>query len=769
MKDSQSSPSEKETKWGKSKIVPVIKRVALILLASVSIIAVAVIGVGTGVFSAFAKNAPVMTKKDYDKYLTGWSQTSYAYFRDNKPIGYMVTKTNSKLIKNLNQVSPNLIDALISTEDREFWTHNGIVPKSIARAAIQQVIGSDVQTGGSTLTQQLVKNKILDDRSKNYERKTMEIIDAIRLEKYYSKDEILVKYLNSVEFGPDADGKRMTGFAVAAKGLFNTDIKDLDIPQAAYLAGMVQSPYAYNPFYAPKDGDEEAHLKAGTARMKYVLGKMLENKVITKEQYDEAIHYDVAKHLAKKSSFHNGFADYPYIINAVTKEAAQILQEKDKKAGIDKPLEAYNQQVTNGGYKIYTTIDQKMYDAVNDAVAKMHMPSKKINGKRVKEQVGATLIDNKTGGILAFVGGTHYDWLNRSLDTQRQPGSSIKPLLVYGPALNEGIISPTSQIVDEKIYKPDGSPYRNANGKYHNAPVTATYALQWSLNIPAIKIIRKLGVEHGFEYLRKMDINPNEKYDGEASALGGFHDGFSVTQMTGGYAMIANNGVFNKPHLIDKIIDSEGHVVYDYARDNKPVKVFSPAAVSDLRGMMRQVVAAGTAQMVGNATSGYEVIGKTGTTSSEKDVWFIGATPEISLGVWTGFDQPATVVVHDLSMMAWNRIFKAAAQAQPSMIPKGSKFKSEGSVPFQCFECNRQPAQPQQGGQQSGGQQGGGAQPPANNPAVPNPGQNNPAQPPSQNPGTQQPPSSSQPPTDNNNGGQGPSDGGGEQPGGIIQ
>jgi penicillin-binding protein 1B len=764
MKDSQGSPSEKETKWGKSKMVPMIRRVSVILLTSVTIIAVAAVGVGAGVFSAFAKNAKIMTKKDYDKYLTGWSQTSYAYFRDNKPIGYMVTKTNSKLIKNLDQVSPNLTNALISTEDREFWTHHGIVPKAIARAAFQQVIGSDVQTGGSTLTQQLVKNKILDDRSKSYERKTMEIIDAIRLEKYYNKKDILVKYLNSVEFGPDADGKRMTGFAVAAKGLFNTDIKNLNVPQAAYLAGMVQSPYAYNPFYERKDGDREAHLKAGTERMKYVLGKMLENKVITKQQYEEAIHYDVAKHLAKQSSFHNGFADYPYIINAVTKEAAQILQEKDKKAGINKPLDAYNQQVTNGGYKIYTTIDKGMYDAINNAVSGMHMPSKRIDGKRVKEQVGATMIDNKTGGILAFVGGTQYDWLNRALDTKRQPGSSIKPLLVYGPALNEGIISPTSQIVDEKIYKPDGTPYHNANNQYHNAPVTATYALQWSLNIPAIKIIRKLGVEHGFEYLRKMDLQPS-KNDGEAAALGGFTHGFSVTQMTGGYAMIANDGVYNKPHLIDKIVDSEGHVVYDYARDNQPVRILKPAAVSDLRGMMRQVVTAGTAQMVGNATGGYDVIGKTGTTSDEHDVWFIGSTPEISLGVWTGFDQPAKVVVHDLSLMVWKNIFKAAAKAEPSLIKKGSQFKSEGSVPFQCFECNRQPA-PAPGGQQSGG---AGTQPPANNPAPsPAPGSNpTPAPNPAPGPAPQPQPEPTQPPA-GNNGGQGPTDGGTQQPGGTA-
>jgi penicillin-binding protein len=718
MKSAQTNPDNKESKRGKSKMFKVIGRVLFICFAIIAIVVVGVVGVGAGVVSAFAKKEKIMTKADYDKLLTGWSQTSYAYFRPTnggKPqlIGRMTSQGGDRvMINDLDQVSPYLINALISTEDREFWQHQGIVPKAIVRAAIQQMIGSNVQTGGSTLTQQLVKNQVLGDRSKSYERKTMEIIDAIRLEKYYNKKEILVKYLNSVDFGPGAHGSRMVGFASAAWGMFHTDVKRLTLPQAAYLAGMVQRPYDYNPFYARKAGDREAHLKAGTKRMKLVLRNMLETGKITQQQYNEAIHYDVAAHLAKKSDFQNGFKDYPYIITAVQDEAAQILKEMDEKKGIDKPLKTYYYQVNGGGYKYYTTIDKNMYDAVNNAVSTLHRPSKRIDGIRQYEQVGATIIDNRTGGILAFVGSAGgFDWLNRAFNTTRQPGSSIKPLLVYGPALNEGIISPDSTIIDEPIPKSDGSGYyKNANNQYHNGPVTATYALQWSLNIPAIKIFKKLGVQEGFDYLRKMDMPPS-KYDGEAAALGGLTHGYTVTQMTAGYAMIANNGMFNKPHLIDKIVDSEGHVIYDYSQSEQPKPILKPNAATALRQMMRQVVTAGTAQLVGNSTGGYNVVGKTGTTSDQKDIWFIGSTPEISLGVWSGFDQPVTVPDHSFAQQAWVRIFKAAASAEPALIKKGSNFHDDGGVEFQCFECDRVPANPAPGQGQDQGQPGQSGQP----------------------------------------------------------
>jgi len=659
--------------WGK-----LARKIASYVLIILLVTSVGVVGIGAGLVSALVKDEKLRTKEDYDKELSGWSQTSYAYFRSTngnpKLIGQLTTPEDRKLVKNLDEVSPYLINAFLSTEDREFYQHEGIVPRSLARAVFQQVTGSEVTTGGSTLTQQLVKNEILNDRDKSFKRKALEIVNSIRLEKYYNKEQIFVAYLNSVYFGTGAHGKHMYGVVAAARGIFNKDIKDLNLAQAAYIAGMVQRPNAYNPLYSDKN------LKLGSERMKLVLGEMLENKKITQEQLQEALKFDLKKSLAKKSDFINPLEKYPYIINAVQNEAVKILKEQDKKNGKETAnTKEYRDRITQGGYHIYTTIDEQMYNAMNRSLKNLYIPKKRIGGKKRKEQLGAVLIDNKTGAILSFVSGTDYEENQKdfALDVTNQPGSSIKPLLVYGPAINEGIISPDSTIIDEPVPKADGSGvYKNANNKY-SGPVNATYALQWSLNTPAIKIFRQLGKHKGFDYLRKMDLPPH-KWDGEASALGGMRHGYTVAQMTAAFASLGNNGVYNKPHLIDKIVDSNGNVIYEHQSQHKPSQIFKPQTTFQLTQMLKQVVAGGTAQVIGQKTPGYVIAGKTGTTSNEYDLWFVGYTPNISLGVWSGYDYNARGS-KNLAKDAWVQFFKAAAKSNPGLIPKGLDFQNPGT------------------------------------------------------------------------------------------
>jgi penicillin-binding protein len=243
-----------------------------VILTLILVTAVAVLGVGAGIVSAFTKDEKIRTKTDYDPQLKGWSETSYAYFRDAsteqpKLIGAMHNEKDRVLVRKLTDVSPSLLDALLSTEDREFYSHNGIVPTSIMRAAMQQVTGSEVTTGGSTLTQQLVKTEILGNRDKSFERKTLEIVNSLRLETYYSKEEIFVSYLNSVYFGKGANGKHMYGVMAAARGLFNKDAKDLTLAEAAYIGGMAQRPNAYNPFTFSDPKKQKEKLKFGKIRM----------------------------------------------------------------------------------------------------------------------------------------------------------------------------------------------------------------------------------------------------------------------------------------------------------------------------------------------------------------------------------------------------------------------------------------------------------------------------------------------------------------------
>lgn len=675
---------------GKNKALKRIGKVIYIGFIAITIVAVGSIGVGAGVVSALTKDEKIRTKADFEKELSGWSQTSYAYFRPEsetappKQIGALISPDDRKLVKSLDEVSPYLINAFLSVEDHEFYQHKGIVPSSLLRATWQQVTGSEVTTGGSTITQQLIKNELFT-QEKSIERKALEIINAIRIEKYYNKEQIFVAYMNSVYFGKGAHGKHMYGVIAAARGIFNKDVKELNPAQAAYIAGMVQRPNAYNPLRG------EENIQLGTKRMKLVLQKMLENNKISKEEYDQAIKFDIKGSLAKKSDFENPLEKYPYIMSAVENEAVDILMAQDKVQKNEANYKEYRDRIKQGGYKIYTTVDEKLYNAMNDAIKGMNVPGKWKKGKKVKEQIGATLIDNKTGAVLAFVSGTDFKetQLDHAFEVERQPGSAIKPLLVYGPALNDGIISPDSMIWDEPVLKPNGTPYKNANGKYKNAPVTATYALQWSLNTPAIKLIRKLGVEHAFDYLRKMDMPPH-KWDGEASALGGMRQGYTVAQMTAAYAMIANQGRYNKPHLIERIEDSSGKAIYDFNGKNKTKQILSPQATYQLTQMMREVVRDGTAKVIGSQTAGYTIAGKTGTTSNYVDLWFVGFTPEISLGVWSGYDQHYTHAHETFTKAAWSSLFKAAAKTKPDLIKKGTTFPNPGGLTSgKCFECGR--------------------------------------------------------------------------------
>lgn len=672
--------------------------ICLVVLLSLSLGAA---GVAAGYVAALVKDEPVRDKNYFDQKLSGWHQTSYAYFRDKSLIGSVRTLIGDRKLVENDEVSQYLIDALISTEDREFYNHSGIVPRSLLRAVYEDLTNQKVVTGGSTITQQLVKRAILENYSKTYDRKAKEILLALRLERMYSKEEILNAYLNSLYFGTGSGGQHLYGVQAAAQGIFGVDAKDLNIAQAAYLAGMIQRPNDFNPF--KKEG-----LERGKKRMKMVLDNMLDNGKITQQQYEEARSFDIKGSLTKKKQ--NAYSRYPYIMMAVEERAAEALMRADgldpkelsKKGQYQATLQKYIQKVQQGGYHIYTTIDKKLYDAMNKAAKNPNLYAQpityrtKLGGKWVTlknatEEVGATLIDVETGALLAFVGGRDFDkeQKNHALNSPRQPGSAMKPLLGYGPALDRGVITPNSIIIDEPL-KARGSSkvYRNATGQY-KGPVTAKTALQWSYNIPAIKVFRAVGLENGFSYLRKMNF-PVHPYDGEASVIGGLTYGFTVERMTAGYAMIANGGQFNEPYMIEKIVDSSGKTVYEHKPD--PVQVMSPQAAYMLTDMLKAVVRGGTAQYIGSGFGGYDLAGKTGTTQNEYDLWFVGYTPKVAMGVWVGYDYNHRISNSNRAKIVWRSIFQAVLKADPNLSPRHLRFKNPGGLPSQqkCFECGRQ-------------------------------------------------------------------------------
>ncbi len=690
MKD-QKSPSPK--RW--RRVLRGFFYTLFILFVILVTCSMATIGVAAGFVASLVKDEPVRDKDSLEKRITNWSQTSEAFFRDGTPIGKLRADEDRKVVQ-AKEVSPHLIDALIAIEDREFYEHKGIVPRSLMRAVLQTVTKNSVQTGGSTITQQLVKNTILEDRTQSYDRKAKEVFIALRMERFFDKDEIMTAYLNSLYFGKAAHGRNMLGVQAAARGMFGVDAKDLNIPQAAYIAGMVQRPNDYNPFRGEKN------LERGKKRMKLVLDKMLEYGKINEKEYKEALAYDIEGALVRERG-QMAQEKYPFINMELEERAAKILMELDghdpaelsKQGKYRVTLEEYKKQVLTGGYKIYTTIDQKLYDSMNKAATNKNRfrPPHNLrlaNGKVIKnaqEEVGATLIDVKTGALLAFVGGRDFskNQKNHALDSRRQPGSTIKPLLDFGPALDRGVMSPESIIIDEEL-RSGNHVYRNYTGSYAG-PITARRALALSYNIPAIKALRAVGVQNGLDYLRKMEF-PVHENDGEASAIGGFTYGFTVEQMTSGFATLANEGKFNEPYMIEKIVDSEGNVVYEH--EPNPVQVYSPQAAYWTTDMLRDVIRSGTGQrLISPVTAGYDAAGKTGTTNNAYDVWFIGYTPEIALGVWVGYDYNHRIN-DQLARLIWGDIFRAINKADPELSPKGSRFKPQPPLPHKCFECNRQ-------------------------------------------------------------------------------
>ncbi|OYD07631.1 transglycosylase domain-containing protein [Paludifilum halophilum] len=692
--EQKKGPSDtKDPRNKRSRLVRGLLFTSLVLITLFSVGTMASVGAAAGYVASLVNEEPVRPEAKLEEAITKWSQTSYAYFRDEELIGRMRADADRKVIQ-ADNVSPHLVDALISTEDREFYEHDGIVPRSILRAAFQKVTGSEVQTGGSTITQQLVKQSILKNNAQTMERKAKEIFLAQRMERFFSKEEILNAYLNSVYFGRGASGRNMLGVQAAAQGMFGVDAKDLNLAQSAYIVGMVQRPNAYNPFMG-----KEA-LKRGEERMRDVLKNMVENKKISKDEYKKAAKFDIKGSLAEKGET-NAYQKYPYITMALEEEAAKILMKED---GLDakklseegkyrETLNKYRGEVQTGGYRIHTTLDKDLYEAMNKAAQNDALYAGPItytvNGrtiKNAKEEVGATLLDTKTGAMLGFVGGRDFEANNRNhaLDARRQPGSTIKPLLDFGPGMDKGVISPDSVIIDEPL-RHSGGVYENYTHRYDGA-MTAREALKKSINIPAIKVLRKVGVQRGLDYLRKMNF-PVHKNDGEASAIGGFTYGFDVQRVTAGYASLGNEGKFNEPYMIEKITDASGETVYKHESD--PVKVYSPQAAYWTTDMLRDVIKSGTGTYVGARVPGYDLAGKTGTTNGTKDVWFMGYTPDITLGVWTGYEYAHRLPNDKRARIVWTKIFQAIDETDPELASKSSKFKSQPSVGFKCFECKR--------------------------------------------------------------------------------
>lgn len=612
-------------------------------------------GVGVGfVVSLFDKVEVPKTEELVEK-VSEVSRISTITYSD----GSLVSEVNSDLLRipvTSEEVSDYLKQAVIATEDETFETHNGVVPKAVLRAALGS-IGLGSSSGGSTLTQQLIKQQLVGD-APTFTRKANEIISALALERNMTKNEILTIYLNVSPFGRNNQGKNIAGVEAAARGIFGKTAKELSVPQAAYIAGLPQSPIVYSPYASDGTRKSDDDMIYGIERYQDVLYNMYRASFLTKEEYEAYKDYDIKQDFIAPAPITSDTKDYLYY--EVMEEAQQVMfdylvkrdavSENDLKNDDIKSSyeEMATQELSQGGYIIKSTVDKGIYSAMQSVVA--NYGSVLDNGNEYVE-TGSVLIDNSTGAILGFIGGRNFatNQNNHAFDTQRSPASTIKPLLAYGIAIDQGLLGSASILSNYPTNFSSGQPIMYGSSK-GTGMMNLQTAIDMSVNIPAFwtyKMIQNAGV-NAKDYMEKMNYHI-PMYDIESVPLGGGVE-ISVLTNTNAYQTLANGGVYNKHYIVESITASDGTVVYQH--EAAPVQVYSKATASIMNMLLRQVINSGYTSTFKSRLSSLnpqaatsDFVGKTGTSNEVNDVWLMLSTPKVTLGTWVGNDDNSEMYV----------------------------------------------------------------------------------------------------------------------------
>ena len=567
------------------------------------IVLLALLGAAVWGYETF--NVAAWQTLDPDK-LTGLAQTGAIYDKNGDYVTTLVGRENRTVIDTAS-LPPHVADAFLAAEDLRFYKHPGFDVTRILGAVVSNVRAGGFDQGASTITQQLVKLSHLSSQ-KTIARKLEEIWLALQMERLYTKAQILDLYLNYIYFGQGA-----YGIQAAAQVTFGVDATELSPAQAAALAAAIKAPSAYSIQASPENNRQ---------RREYILAVMRDESMLTQKQYDEAMQ---EKLTPKKSAAVQ--TEYGWFVDAVLDEA-------------ELQLDVSAEMLLAGGYRIDTTLDPAMQTVLDKQFENTSVfPANAKDGTPV--QASAAAVDNATGAVRAIVGGRQYETrrgLNRATHLRRQPGSALKPLAVYAPAVEYAGWTAASVILDEPTafgtYKP-----KNAGNAYYGN-VTLRAALKNSLNIPAVKVIEQIGVGTARRYLTNVGIELDNRDWNLSLALGSMTYGASPVQMAAAYAPFANGGTFRAPYFIEKITDRNGNVVYQH--HDSGTRVLSAQSAYLLTDLMRTVIASGTGTRLNSA--GVQVAGKTGTVNmtggGNRDAWMNAYTPDLSVCVWMGYDDP---------------------------------------------------------------------------------------------------------------------------------
>jgi len=604
------------------------------------LIAVVIIGIVVYKYGGYAdqlqafRTEAVKLVRESDEKTFIPSQTSVIYDKDGAMISFIKGEKEADYVE-YEDIPAEFISAMVSIEDKRFYQHDGIDFIAIIRSAKAIIESGSLSQGGSTITMQLARNIYLDS-GKRWERKIKEMFIAAELEKLYSKNKIMEYYLNNIYF---ANG--YYGIQAAANGYFSCELKELSLSQIAFLCAIPNSPSFYDPI---------VNYDNTIARRDRILTNMYQDGKITQSEYIDGINEDIELKITKRvmESQRNNYID-TYVYYCATRTLMQMqgfefknyfTSSAEEQAYYEEYDELYadcQKEIFAEGYKIYTSIDMKKQEALQNAINNVLSDYTEVKEDGVYNMQGAAVcIDNDTGFVVAIVGGREQNigiyTLNRAYQSHRQPGSAIKPLIVYTPFFQNGN-NPDTLVIDEEI---ENGP----KASYYYGEVTTRLAVEKSLNSVAWKLYDEITPEVGLQYLKNMGFSAIEKKDMvTATALGGFTRGVSALEMAAGYATIHNDGIYRTPTCITKMVDGDENIVY--LAEPSGIEIYKETAARMMTDVLRTAIKTGTGKSA--CLTEMPCAGKTGTTNDNKDGWFVGYTRYYTTSVWVGCDLPKEI------------------------------------------------------------------------------------------------------------------------------
>ena len=599
------------------------------------------------IFTAYLRNY-LMPQVSFSLDSFRLNQTSVIYYQDKSTGEYQALQNlygeENRIWASYKDIPTNLVYATVAIEDKRFFQHNGVDWLRSMKASANLFLGGGSAYGASTVTQQLVKN-LTNDKEVTVRRKLVEIFRALEMEKQYSKEEIMEWYLNTIYLGEQAYGVR-----TAAYTYFGKDVSQLDLAECASLIAITNNPSIYDPYISEKT---KANNKE---RQTNILYEMWRQGYISESDYQNAKAEELNFQYADSSTETGDNSDYySYFVDQVIRD---VVDDLASVTGYD--TEVINRMILGGGYQIYSTIDVDVQNAAEEVYENLdNIP--KTDSTYQQLQSGIVIIDNETGDIAAIVGGVGQKegslTLSRATQSLLSPGSTIKPLAVYAPALELGLITPAT-VYDDTPFTFGSTPWpKNEDETYHGL-TNILDAMKRSTNTVAVKVLDDVGLDYAYQYaVDEMHLNSLvDEYELNgvsytdksywSLALGGMVRGVTIRDMAAAYASIENKGVYRKARTYTKVLDSDGNVVLDNTQSSN--ENMSEKTAYYLTYMMEETVKDGTGQEA--QVPGIDTAGKTGTTSDDKDRWFAGYTGYYTGVVWCGYDQPQEVVLEDDSI-----------------------------------------------------------------------------------------------------------------------